>query len=418
MIARILLLIVAWVGITYAVDGLKINARYSGEPDSLSMSQLESPALTVPAFVHITDASPSDGVCLTETMSKDDKSTSSNYLYVPLMDSTQRDLYSQGKPVTIKAFSKSDGCAQAPTLIQGILSSDTSIDDVVRNKFKESNILVDNNPLILKPQYAPNSSASNILVLLLSLLAAVAAIVPFFKRDKWPKEKQLKELPLPDVLAALYPALKVENNLAQTLEKDRQTAVDPNEPEVVLLKLNCVNTAKRPSFAIFTNKRYLLYRTKIQFGLVLLKATESALDKIPVVGGLASMMVKPFEESYEVILAPEDPRFHETMGYEDSALLAGKVPWHKTCEVALADLPRTVRSVEIKKSVWSRGLKVVFMPHSLKGLFKTPSGFTVLQDGQFVAVVKLVEALGPTLTNQRLMVKQDEGKVEISWPRG
>ena len=418
MIARILLLIVAWFGFTYAVDGLKINARYSGAPDSFSLSQLESPVLTMPAFVHITDANLSLGVCQTETMSKDDKTTSSRFLYVPLMDPMQLELYSQGKPVKIKVLSRSDDCDKAPTLMQGILSSEESIDDEIRDKFNKSNIFIDNNPLILTPQYAPASSGSNILILLLSLLAAIAAIVPFFKRDKWPKEKQLKGMPLPEVLAALYPALKVEDNLARALEKGRPSFVDPEEPEVVLLKLNCVNAAKRPSFAIFINKRYLLYRTKIQFGLILLKATGSALDKIPVVGGLVSMMVEPFEESYEVILAPEDPRFHETMGYENSALLAGKVPWHKTCDIALADLPKTVKSVVIKKRTWSGGLGVLFMPHSLKGIFIAPSNFNILQDGQFVAVLKLIECLGSTIANQGLMVKQDEGKVEISLPRG
>jgi len=70
MIARILLLIVAWFAATEGIDGLHLNARYAGDPDNLSIAQAQSPAITLPAFVHITDARLDSSFCLTETTSK------------------------------------------------------------------------------------------------------------------------------------------------------------------------------------------------------------------------------------------------------------------------------------------------------------------------------------------------------------
>ena len=411
MIARLFLLLVAWIGISTAIDGLKINSRYSGEPDSVSMSEAEALGQATPRFVHITDATVGDGISLTETWSKGEEKTSSTYLYLPLMDATQSDSLAQGKPVIVNIFTKYADGTPTPSVspVQGILSSD-SIDSQVRDKFKESNIIVADHPLLIDPKYAPPSLGSNILILILSLVAGLAGVVPFFKRERWPKEKELEKIPLAEMLAAMHPALKVPLDTGLKLEEGLQS-----QEEVVLLKVNCINTSQRPSFAILTNRRYLLYRTNIQVGLILLKALGSALDKIPVFGGLVSMLVEPFQESYEMLLSPEERRFHETMGYEDRALLTGKVPWHKSCEVKLADIPATAKSITIEKRFWSRGFKVVFMPLALKGLFKTPSDFIVLQQCELVPIVKLVSALEPTLAAHGCIVKQEEGKISISW---
>jgi hypothetical protein len=411
MIARALLLLVAWMGITAAIDGLKINSRYSGEPDAVSMSQIQTAGQITPSFVRVTDANVGDAVCLTETWSKDDEKTTSTSLYVPLMDAVQADLLSRGKPVIVNVFTKYANCEKASlgSPVQGILSSD-SVDTEVRDKFKESNIIVGEHALLIDPQYAPRSSGSNILILSLSVFAGIAGIVPFFKREKWPKEKDLARLSLPEMLAALHPAFKVPVDTVSRLEGSLQ-----NTEEVILLKVNCVNTSKRPSFAILTNKRYLLYRTNIQFGLILLKILGSLLDKIPVFGGFVGMLVEPFQESYEILLSPEERRFHETMGYEDRDILAGNVPWHKSCEIAVSEIPRRASAITIKKNFWSRGFKVAFMPLSTKGLFRTPSDFIVLQESALFPIRKLIEIWEPALATHNCTVKLEEGKITISW---
>jgi hypothetical protein len=411
MIARAILLLVAWLGITTAIDGLKINSRYSGEPDAVSMSQIQTPGQITPSFVRVIDASVGGGVCLTETWSKDDEKTSSTSLYVPLMDAAQADLLSQGKPVIVNVFTKYANCEKAPlgSQVQGILSSD-SVDTEVRDKFKEGNIIVGEHTLLIDPQYSPRSSGINILILSLSVFAGIAGVVPFFKREKWPKEKDLAGLPLPEMLAALHPALKVPVDTGSQLEGSLQSV-----EEVVLLKVNCVNTSKRPSFAILTNRRYLLYRTNIQLGLILLKILGSLLDKIPVFGGLVGMLVEPFQESYEILLSPEERRFHETMGYEDRDLLSGKVPWHKSCEIAVTEIPKRASAITIKKNFWSRGFKVAFMPLTTKGLFKTPPDFIVLQETELLLIRELIGIWEPTLAAHGCAVKLEEGMINISW---
>jgi len=287
----------------------------------------------------------------------------------------------------------------------------------MRDKLKESGFIVGSNPVVLESEKTPTSELLNVLFLVLSVIMALAAIIPFFKRNKWPKEKELEEMEHPEMLAAMHPGLHVPADLLPSLAAGLPNATDPSQPEVVLLKINCWNNAKHPSFAVVTNKRYLLYRTNLQLGLSILKGIAKLIDKIPVFGSFVSMLVEPFIESYEIVLSPELPRFHKNMDHDHHEILSGNVHWHKHCDVALADIPKMAKALSIKRSGWSGLARVVFLPHSLKGIFATPKDFIIPEYCEFVVLHKLLELFGPTFALHGCTVTKEKHKIEISWPK-
>lgn len=418
MIPRILLLILAWFTLNGAVRGFKVNAAYPREPAKVTVDQLQAAGQNPPLFVLVNEVTPADGVCLTTTYEKDEQKLPIDHLYVPLVTKAQAESIEAGTPTNVPTFVEYDDCVsqRTETSVQGVIEAvGTDLDQTVKEEFKKSGVVVTDHPVILHEQYAPTSVGGNVLALIIGLGATVAGLVPFFKRNKWPKEATLADKNTAEVLAALYPVLKVHGDVTNENLHDLIRAAKDTSREFVLLRINAIDSSGHPAHAVLTNRRYLLFRTKRQWFLSVLKVFDRMLDKVPF-GGLLGLMLEPFGETYEVLISPRHQVNREAMGYKDDELIGGTLPWKKICDLSLAEVVNRSKSIGIKKGMWSETLKVEFAPRKLLKFLSTPSDFEIEPSSARVAIGRLVSIFSKEFAWLKQSVEENASNLEIRWP--
>jgi hypothetical protein len=268
---------------------------------------------------------------------------------------------------------------------------------------------------LLFPSEPVPAPAVLILITLFSLLAIAAALIPFFGGKNWPAEKDVEGKTPSEIFRALYPILSAHL-------RGRKTAADAliqasrAPEEIILLRLNCEDSFKRPALAVLTNRRYILYRMQSQWVLRALKQIEWSIAKVPVFGDLLSMLVAPFAESYELITCPRDKLYEETMGFADEAVLAGRVRWTKRVDLHWEEVALEFGSVSGKKSVWSGKFEVDLFPRKLRRFFRAPPGFAVEHLAVRVAATHFLAIFEKRLTDLGCQVKRKETSFEIELP--
>jgi hypothetical protein len=419
MIPRILLFFVALLGVHQAMRGFQINQTFPDEPAEITVNQFQMLGDNAPAFIHIADVPPQYWVCLTETRKKGGEDFQTKRLYVSLVTAAQRSKINRGVATTIPTFVEYDSCDDEQkragrTSVRGVVKpmGSSGLGQEVTQAFRKYGVVVGDRPTVLHEQYAPTSEAGNSLILLVSILGFAASILPFFKREKWPDEDGLAHKDNAEVLSALYPALSVHDRADNESLNELARMVKDNTEERVILRINCEDSSKKPTLAVLTNRRFLLYRTKRQWFLSILKLVDALLDKVPF-GGIAGMMLEPFGESYEVLVTPKHAVFRETMGYHDREIIAGTVPWHKVCDMSLGDIVAASRSIGIKKAFWPNRLKVEFTPRKLTAIFRIPPDFEIRPVAVRVAAVRLLELFKAEFPHLEYAVDSKSGNIEI-----
>ena len=248
---------------------------FSADPIVLSADALNSRRAPLPRFIRIENTYAADGVCYS-LHDKEKNRTEELYYYVPVLDSAQAASLAQGVDIVVNTFVRHLGCnvSAIQGSVQGVVLSSSYVEPEVRSAFKGSHVLMADEPSIIDQRYAPTSIGTNVLFMLLGTFAGICGLVPFFKRDRWPRAKELVNSNVVETLGALFPIMKVIERDDMDLVTSLKAYTAEEHKEVVLAKINCEDIAKSPSFAVFTNKRYILFRTQYQFGLRVLKLIE------------------------------------------------------------------------------------------------------------------------------------------------
>jgi hypothetical protein len=417
MIARIILLLFAIFSAQSAWRGIGRNLAFPEAPSELSVSELQRLGRTAPLWVRITGAVPFDGTCLTTTWGDGDEHISGDQLYVPLVTEEQAQALREGLTTTVPTFVEYDSCGgqQDKRSVQGVIEETGPSDLSGAEAQKQLTLLhikVAPDPIIIHSQGVPESLTGNVFLLLLSFLAGICALVPFIKRYNWPKERDLEGKNIEEMARLLYPLIRLYDEPSKPLEEDMRLATAPGREELVIARVNGSDNRKRPILAVFTNKRYVLYRTHAQWGLRVLGLIGRLLDKIPVVGGILSMLIEPVAETYELMFIPRDRLCREAMGYDDAELLEGRVPWKTVCNLGWGEVVERSKSVSVRKAFWSDKLVVEFLPRRISGLLRVPTDFGVEQVSVRLALERLVEILEPRLIELGCAV-QGGKKIEV-----
>lgn len=416
MIARLLLLAFAWVLGSDAVRGLGINYSYPSEPVELTVSQLQAAGANAPLFIRIDEVIPQDAVCLT-SKAEEDSTIELNSLYLPLVDARQAQLLESGAGASVPTFVHYDDCdLDTPKpWVQGVIESGAaSFSDEMKAEFKKVGITVPDNAFVVHDQVMPDSSGGNMLQLAFALLAGLVGLTPFFNRNRFPKAAKLAGADTSEVFRAMYPALKAHGSTDERLLEELEQAALAPDTETVLLKINCEDSNQRPALAVLTNKRYILYRTKRHIPLIILSKLGQLIEKLPF-GGFFSLILNPFGETYKVLVTPEKRVFREAMGYRDSELLTGQVPWKTHCSLTFAELTQHASGVLIVRQYWTNALEVSFAPRKLLRMWKKPPSFTIRQEGARIAIARLVDHFEEHLRARDVLVIRRKEDIVINW---
>lgn len=264
--------------------------------------------------------------------------------------------------------------------------------------------------ILPRAQEDPFPVALSLPMLAMALFLAFVGAAPFFRRRTRPSPAELRDAPMQHMLQSLFPLLAIgelSGGRSPLLAAARKAG-----PEVVLLKVNGEDPARRAVLAVLTNRRYLIYRTRRQWPQTILAATKSLVGKAPL-GDLMLILFEPFGETYEMLFAPEERRLRKVMARPDSELLSGAVPWRKASDLTIAEVVERAESVSLKPTFWSGGHKIEFMPRTLRRLLKTPPDLVVREEDIEPILSRLVDFFEPDLVKAGCTIKRGKGRVMI-----
>ena len=264
--------------------------------------------------------------------------------------------------------------------------------------------------ILARAEEDPLPAVASLLLLTTALFLGFVAVAPFFRRRTGPSPEELRDAPLRQALQSLFPLLAV----GERVEARSPPLATPHGagPEIVLLKVNGEDSARRAVLAVLTSRRYIIYRTRRQWPRIILTATKNLIGKAPF-GDLMLILFEPFGETWEMLFAPEERRLHKVMAYPDSELISGAVPWRKASDLTIAEVVERAESVSVKRTLWSGVPQIEFMPRTLRGLLKTPPDLVVREKGIEPILVRLVDLFEPDLMRAGCTIERGNGRVAI-----
>lgn len=376
MIERLVLGAIAAFGIWASIDGMDIASREGDTPTEIAAADLQAKGDSAARFVRIPHLINAVSICNESWLedSSKEKTTSTFENYVPVLSEKQVLDAADGKEVTTNAIAIYSKCDPLPESGDFIGLRDAGVQDIgddLRVKFATSKVIVAKDAVVVRQGARPASITANIVFLALFAFALFCSVAPFFDREKWPTNEDLDHKDDTESLDAMFPILKTYKSLGETSLSEIADRLS-DEKEDVLFKLNC-EADRRPCLMVATDRRLILYRVQFQIVLRILSVIEQLFDKVPVVGGFISMLVTPFADTYRMFTAKDSKIYRQTMAYDDTELVSGKVPWKKRFDIPWSEIAANHQQVAAKKGVWSGDLKIEFMPRKLRQIFrKTP----------------------------------------------
>lgn len=420
MIGRVILGVIAAEFFSSGFEEMRISPQASDTP-IFSPAEVDEIDPSSTPYVQISGIPPVDGVCVYHYYENEPEGVKfGKKTYAPILAAPRAAPVSRRKPDVVSALVILDGCLpdqrpkDLPRSVRGLVSRGKSqVPALISNELTKQTLSLSPNVLLLEQRGAP-TTMGGVEQIAVGTILSVFAIVPFFSRRRKFDERLVSSGDLVSAVEEIRPLISCSPSLLNPATDKCQITGGETE-EVILMRLNC-KVDKIPSIVVLTNKRLMIYRTMSNFlpmiGRIIERLIGKGAEQIPG-GGLIMLAFEPFFETYEILFVREERRWRENLGFSDSEVLAGHVPWKKLSDFKIDDLPALVSSIRAGKDWLFRSASVRFYPRSIKKVFSLPKDFEIPDFVVLTVIRRLISEVHPVLAAAGCKVLAEAKSLEL-----